>query len=389
MAITITYFPEIYSSLHDELFYVVKEPVKTIDPVTYPNYKFVGDVYIGGVLRARIKKVPDPSSGFGIFNVGAVVRSYLTSTFDPTFGQLRAQELGVNNFNLSIQIKFGEEYGGTIYPDMTLSVAQTFYNAHNGHGGAQNPLLFFVTNAVASVRPLTGTARLADRINLIPYFPTSTAAINVTVTPVGGGIVYATTVTPTAALSMQILNLAPANLNALQANTINAATTYYTVAIGAQTFRFDIICEAKYTPRMVHFLNRYGGFESKSFNKVSRYAVQVTKNDYGKLPYTVNGSGVVESSTTNKVYQEARPVYASHYIETKIYNTDLLTDDEFNWLADLVISPMVYNEEDNHDFIPIVVKNTNYDVIKEINEGEPQNLTLTFEYGPTLNAQYR
>jgi hypothetical protein len=390
MAYTIKYTPVQYSSLQDQLFYTVAEPTKTADPVTYPDYKFIGDVYVDGVMVARIKKVPDPVTGFGVFNIFQTARAYLATVFDPTFGQIRAQQLGDITFFLTITMKFGEEYGGTEFPNVVVDTSRIFFNSINGHGGPYNPSLFFVQNMVASNRPLTGQARLTERFNLLPYFPTSTSAISITVTPVGGGIVYSTTVTPGAAYSMQILNFAPANLNALQAGTITASTQYYNVTIGSQTFKFNMICEALYTPRMIHFLNRYGGFESKSFNKVSRYQVNTTKNDYGRLPFTIDPStGTITPSSTNKVYLESRPVYALTYTEKRIFNSDILTDDEWSWLTDLIISPMIYNEELNNDLFPVVLNNTNYETIQFVNDGEPQNLQLELQYGGTLNSQYR
>jgi hypothetical protein len=58
---TILATPPSFSSLQDDLVYTVSEPTHTSDPVTYPNYKFIGDVYVGSTLIARIKKVPIPS----------------------------------------------------------------------------------------------------------------------------------------------------------------------------------------------------------------------------------------------------------------------------------------------------------------------------------------
>ena len=108
--ITIQATPPAYSSVHGDLIYTVAEVVHTADPITYPNYKFIGDVYINSTLVARIKKVPDPVTKIGIFNVGQVVRNYIATTFNPTANSLVAQSLSLGQFNLSVTMKFGEEY---------------------------------------------------------------------------------------------------------------------------------------------------------------------------------------------------------------------------------------------------------------------------------------
>jgi hypothetical protein len=104
---TIQSTPPSYASVHADLLYVVAEPAKTADPVAYPNYKYICDVYVGGVLAARLKRVPDPTYKLGVFNIGAVVRNYMTSLFNPT-GALVSQVAGEPNFYLSVLVKFGK-----------------------------------------------------------------------------------------------------------------------------------------------------------------------------------------------------------------------------------------------------------------------------------------
>lgn len=387
MALVITFTPQDLCSFNDDIYYTVTSD-KTADPITYPDFKFIGDVYIGGVMVARLKKIPLPSNGVGVFNIGQIVRSYAATVFDPTFGQIVMQSLGDTLFNLEVQMKFGEEYSNTDFLNVTVDSIRVYFNNYNGRGGFPNTSLSLFANKVASNRSTTGQAMLSQRFNLIPYFPIAAApTISVTVTPSGGGIIYSTSFSP-AQYDMTILNFAPANLNALQAGTITAGTNYYDVAIGSQTYRFYVICEPIYTPVMIHFLNKFGGFESKSFNKVSRYNVDINKTTYGKYPYTIKDDGTVQNATTNKVYNEFTSVYSSQYTENKVFNTDFLTDADYSWLEDLALSPMIYLEEPNGDFFPILIKDSNYEIRKNIND-ELTNLTINVQYGQTLNAQYR
>lgn len=387
MSLTVAFTPPAYSSFNEDLIYTTKSD-KTADPSTYPNFKFIGDVYIGGLLVARLKKDPNPTTGVGVFNIGQVVRSYIQTLFNPTFGQLVMQVLGNQLFNLSVQMKFGESYNFTDFLNVTIDSMRPFFNSYNARGGAFNSSLAQVLDKVASNRSTFCQAILSQRFNLIPYFPTSTSSIPITITPAGGGIPYSTTIPVTSAYDMQIINLAPANLNAVQPGTITANTKHYDVVIGSQSYRFYVICEATYTPYMIHFLSKYGGFESKSFNKVSRYSIAITRTTFGKYPYTIGSDGVAQEATTNRVYNELSSTYASQYTESKVFNTDFLNDQDYSWLSDLMVSSMIYLEEPNGDFFPVVITDSNYDIKKNVNDGLT-NLTLTVSYGATLNAQYR
>lgn len=387
MSYTIQAAPPAYSSAHSDLIYTVADTVKVADPTTYPNLKFIGDVYVGATLVARLKKIPDPLTGIGIFNIGPVIRSYLSTAFNPLPNSLVSQELGTGAFNITVTMKFGEEYSYTDFLNVTVDAARIFFNNYNGRLiGVTSSLLAFV-DRVASNRPFIGQTLLSSPYNFLPYFPTSTTPVAVIVTPYGGGTVLSTTITPSAIYNLQLLNVSPVALNAGHPGTITKATYMYTVQVGLLTYTYQVICEPMYQPSMIHFLNQYGGFDSKLFTKVSRRTFGITKADFGKLPYTVDGSGNVSYKSNNGVYNENRSVYSSQYTEKLQLNSDLLTDQEYAWLADLVISPMVYIEDGGYIF-PCVLSDTTYEPKKAVND-DLTNLTMNIEYGTQLNAQFR
>ncbi len=378
--------PSVYSSVHDDLIYTVYD-AHAADSATFPNYKYIGDVYVGATLVARLKKVQDPTTGIGIFNIGQIVRNYLATTFNPTGGVLRAQTLADGQFKIAVIMKFGEEYSYTATLNIVADSARTFFNNYNGRLLGTTSSLSSKTDAFASNNPLRGQVTFASNFYLVPYFPTTVEAVTVTVTPTGGGSALLTSFTPLTIFDLQVLNLSPQALNAIASGTITSNTKSYTVTIGGLVYRIEIVCEPIYTTYMVHFLNRYGGFESKLFNKVSRKTFDVTKKDFGKLPYTVDGAGVPTYKNANGVYNESRSVYSSQFKEKMVLNTDLLTDGEYQWLADLIISPMVYLEEAGY-FFPVVLSENTYDFRKVIND-DLSNLTISLEFGNQLNAQYR
>jgi hypothetical protein len=386
MALEIKYTPPIYSSLHGDLIYTVADADKVSDPTTYTNFKFIGDIYIGGNLIARVKRVPDPVTGIGIFNVAAIVRAYVATIFNPTPGILIAQALTENEFYVNVDMHFGEEWDYTPTYNILGDTPRSFVNSYNGRFVGATSLLAAKNQKVASNRPTTGFAFLTTNFLFVPYFQYTAGAVPFSVTPSGGGSGFSTSFTPTV-VDMNLLNVSPITLNALHAGCITPATTSYAVTIGSQTYVIKLICEPIYQPYMIHFLNQYGGFDSKIFSKVSRKILQIERKDYGRLPYTVDSDGQVSYSSSNGVFNEERSTYSSLWKETMSLNSDILMDEEYIWLQDLLLSPMIYLEDGGY-FYPIVITDTNYEPKKVIND-DLTNLVINIEFGKQLNAQFR
>lgn len=392
MAIVINTNPGIYFSANGDLLFVVYEATKANDPVTYPDYKYVADVYIGAVLAVRIKKVPQPDNKRGVFNIGDIVRNYVQSIFNPVALALQAQQLGLEQFFVKVTVKFGEEYAFTLYTNLTVDDERTYFSHYNGRLYGQNTILGSYTDLVLSTRPIINNIKSDNVNNFIPYFPTSTAAVTVQIKTYDQSnsniSTFSGTVTPSTANTLQLINVGVAVLNDAFSNQINAAVKYFTVKVGATSlYQFNLICEPRFETYTVHFLNKLGGFETREFTKVSRKVLAITKTEFGKLPYTIDASGNVAYSNSNNVYNETQSVYASQYTEKVTINTDILSDAEYTWLSELVLSPLIYIERSGY-FIPAAILQTNYTFNKFVND-KLTNLTIDFSFGEIFNAQYR
>jgi hypothetical protein len=75
MALVISNFPVTYSSANDDLVCTCLES----SLYTQTNFKYICDVYIGGVKVAQLKSFPNPATNYGVFNIGNVVRNYVNS----------------------------------------------------------------------------------------------------------------------------------------------------------------------------------------------------------------------------------------------------------------------------------------------------------------------
>jgi hypothetical protein len=388
---TIQATPADYSSVQFDLIYTVAEPTHTSDPATYPNYKFIGDVYIGGVLVARIKKVPDPATGIGIFNVGQVVRNYIKTVFNPAANAIIAQKMGDGEFSVTVTMEFGEEYAYTMYTSLIVDSARTFYNNYNNRVRGEISSLSTFLNKVVTSRPVVTPVRDDSSFNFISYFPSTTVSVAIQIKSYNYSnsliATYNTTFSPDSAGQLHIINASKAAINGVNPGMINDSIKYYTVKVGTDLYQFNLECEPVYQVYTLHFLNKYGGFESKDFSKVSRKTIDIEKKDFGKLPYTVDASGAVSYKSSNNVYNESRSVYSSQYKEKMVLNTDNLTDQEYAWLGELILSPMVYMEDAGY-FYPVVISESSYEPKKNVND-DITNLTINIEFGEQLNAQFR
>lgn len=392
MAITIQHTPGTYFSVHGDLIFVVCDIVKANDPATYPDYRYIADIYIDSVQVARLKAYPNPENKMGIFNISNIVRNYIAAIFNPT-GNFSSQTLGDGEFYKEVQVKFGEEYDFTLYTNITEDTSRFYYNHYNGRLIGNSTILSTYTDKIASARPQTTPVRSDSQRNLVPYFQTGPAALIVATSYTKSGAVVDTLFGATGALGtnpvMKVFDFSTAAMNAVQPGFINPLVVgYYTVVIGdGSIYRFDLACEPRYEIFTLHFLNRFGGFESRDFTKVSRKTIDIEKSEFGKLGYTMDSSGVVSYYNSNNVYNETRSVFSSQYKEKMTLNTDILTDAEYRWLSDLILSPMVYVEMDGY-FIPCAITDNNYEFRKAIND-KLTSLTVSIEFGEQFNAQYR
>ncbi|MFT3679435.1 MAG: hypothetical protein QM791_04130 [Ferruginibacter sp.] len=397
MSYSIKAVPVYLSSLQGDLIYTVAYPEHTSDPVTFPNFKFVADVYVGATMVARLKKVPDPVTSIGIFNIGNIVRNYIATQFNPQAGILLAQRLGVGEFSLNVTLKFGEEYAYTLYTNLITDSERTFFNNYNGRLTGNTSSLDNLEDHPLTTRPLNTPVRCDANFNFVPFLPSNTSEFELAIKTYdfSGNMVQDLYryFTPASAFQLHIFNLSKTTINNLLPGMVNDGVKYYTVSFNSPntpedtTLIFTQQCECVYDRYTLHFLNKYGGFESKDFMKVSRKTISIEKKDFGKLTYTVDSSGQVSYRNSNNVYNESRSVYASQYKERMTLNSDFLNDQEYRWLQELVLSPMVYLEQDGF-FFPVVISENNYEQRKTVND-ELTNLTLSIEFGDQLNAQFR
>jgi hypothetical protein len=398
MSYDLKYEPVAFSSAHGDLVYVVHDTVKANAPLTYPNFKYVADVYVGGAMVSRLKIVPDPVNQFGVFNIGNIVRNYVDSQLtNPNFSAIKSDVL--ENYFAYTHIKFGNEYGVTpvLTTNLLMSSELNFYNYYTGRLVGVFENLSPYEAKILSTRPLRTNYMSGTSKYLIPFFINdSNYDLIISAYTASGSYISGVTIPQTPEISMPVIyNLSAVNINAIYPTIIPANAAYYTVTFDVEdppggwtqlTYRFDIVCEPRYTAYTLHFLNRLGGYESYSFSKVSKRGIDITKKDFTKLKYTIDSNGEM-SYNNGYVMNDDKVTYYGNFKERLELNSDWLTQDQLTWLSELVKSPQVYIEE-NGFLVPFTITDQSFE-FKQMASDRHFNLKIAGEYGDIKNVQYR
>jgi hypothetical protein len=410
MALTITNQPVVLSSANDDLVYTCLES----SLYSQTNFKYICDIYIGGVRVAQLKAFPNPVSHYGVFNIGNVVRNYVSSilTYLPFTAGIRVDKfLSHTTF---VECKFGYEYGTNVAQYLNINTTTNYfsnsYNKRKTSSILSNPILSYKKDNFATNMPAKIDVYLTTTSNaplLIPFYngvvyPSSpqnivfkvnrykkdgTYTLSSAITSTGSAIDY----------TMIQLNLSPASLNAALASTfIDENTLYYNVvaAINSASGYFDVTssnfypyCENKYEVFTLVWLNQYGGYDSYQFSKKSKRSYASEKKTFERIPYSINSSTGAMTYFSQGIMNESTIVYDSKFKESMSFNTNILDEITYEWLAELILSPSVFVVIDSA-FIPVVVKETNYDFKKRVND-KVYNLAINVELNQQMNTQYR
>jgi hypothetical protein len=142
----------------------------------------------------------------------------------------------------------------------------------------------------------------------------------------------------------------------------SGATTYF-----SRTFLIDTSCQ-KYSPIRLHWLNNLGGFDAYTFTKVSRNFTDIERKMFKKF----------QPLNYPKTFR-AKTNYYTKLTDTIQINSDGLTDAEWIGLKELVLSPVVMMEY-GATYIPVNIKESNYEEKIYINDRQISSLQLTIEY---------
>lgn len=368
------------SSVTNEMIFVVKETVKSIDPVTYPDYKYIAEVFVNSVRVGKLKAFPDPDYNYGVFDVSTILRDFV-----PEYGLDLSSDTVDYDVRLSYQIKFGEEYGGVEYLDVLTDSTRTCMRSYEVAPYSDTQI--YPAAGLASNMPSQRTAfhspgKTSNTFEyfLIPYYSNVTGITNLTAT-------YKDK-TGTTLNSATYDNSTYPAYKVRQVYIGNADDDTKTIVIsGNVSFTINVEC-TKHPVFTVVWLNKFGAYDSQHFAMVSQRSVDIDRKTYEKKKYQIDNSGALTYSA-NQVYYGGKRTFAASAKQRYKLTSHILSDDEYAWLEELLTSTDVYIYAVGFSaFIPAVITNSNYDKKTYLNSRLDKILTLEIEYASPYNSQF-
>jgi hypothetical protein len=357
------------------------------------NFKFVAVVKnAAGTILAKLKAPVYTGTSYGVFNLSRILQNYVT--FD--FNQATTIPAKCSNSFLAYSVEFGEEYGGTEYLNLTSDTGKYTWNGlfSKWESEAVNDYEIAIPSSrkfLTTVRSRRVTRAQYDYLYFLRGAATGVDEVEVKAYDAAGN---ATTSVidqtfNTTAKDEYLLRMAAGvvNLNQIPSaslisgtagSVVPVGTVYYTIqlkqSIGndpcSETYRFDVIEEcSKYTPRVLYFLNRLGGFETLRCGMLNRDTFEVQRKQLKRNTYEFTGTQYGRDTAAHGIAS-----YSTTKTRKVILNTDFLNATEWQWVDDLLSSPIVYLD----GTIPVNITNTSMEVF-DLNDG-PQQLRIEVEY---------
>ncbi len=375
MSITIQASPSGEVGVNDSLWHIASSTNSGSS-----NFKYVFDMYVNGVQLTRIKTFPDPTTLRGYLDASDIVRSQFT------YEWLQWDEVANDNLildspnasgeiSLTYQVRYGEEVSGVLTTNLA-SGNTTVYN-------------FVDTAFKRRVSRLQGRlfSPLSDRDIqhvyiplsgdlLIPYYGNTDISVE---DDLGNSYPIIASATDT----FNQLNISPKAINKTIGGTprITAANKYYDVILEAAIIRVHFICDSRYTPYQLHFINHYGMWETATFELASKLTMDVEKQNYMRRPYTL-GNSAANYFESGNLYRQSKLTHDSRRKYKYKLTMNAPTDKDYLWLEQLVASPKVVFAYDGY-YYPVTLMANNYDFRQFMTDKlQPFEVEFELEYNP-------
>lgn len=390
MAITINTNPAAGSSVHDNMWHVV-----TSDNSGQTDFKYVFDIYVNGVQKIRVKQFPEPGTGKAYFDAGPIVRNEMTyQWFEPTNAGAITYEPGLGGeAGIIYALRVGEDFSGLT----TLNMASGEVSGYNWAPPLFQRRVVNISDKIDkwfTNRPLITNTKLAENL-FVPFYTTPGQELTLCLdkfdannNQIGSQF---TTVPANYNNGFIQLNIGTTALSATFSTTFDSSVKYYEVYfyngfINYDKIRVYPVCNPKFTPVPIHFMNRWGMWDTHRFDLLSKLNMKVDRKDFGKRDYQFNGNSVDYMSTSNRYY-EGKINYSNIANWTYKLNSDALSDDEYVWLAELFTSTQILMEIDGYCY-PVTIMRDTYEYNKFVSD-RLKAFDVEFEFNSSRMTQLR
>ena len=408
MAITIQSSPAPYSSMHDDLWFV-----SSSTNIGELAFKFVYDVYVNGSQVSRTKVYPSPSAegSYGVFNASPMVRSFVTNYFEPSGSSILVSSN--DKIKVDSQIRVGEEYvsGGSLIT--TSNLASGALAAYNYYPPLFADILFVNNNTPLVLSDYYDnlllenftddwiTERETEKITIeygdnfyATYFKITAGTYNafIDVLNEAGSVIDTVSGGITFTGEMNLFNCQAGHINTFAGRTLVTEDTYgYNVYLKrgvaiSRKLQFIQKCYPKYRQYNLHFLNRLGGWDTMKFALVNKRSTELQRASYRRNDWQLSGNAMSNIDSYNK-YNETTLNYAIQHKDKFHLISDWVSEQDYEWLAQLFASTIVYMEVQGAYF-PVTISSTNYEYKLETSD-KLFNFEIDIEIGKYLTSQFR
>lgn len=403
MAFTIIQSPGAEYSLHSALWHVV-----TSSNSAASDFRFVFDIQAVDqatatlVPLAIIKAVPD-AAGYGRIDVSRIIRTYLESYFTPD-ASAPPLALDTNLWTVLYHIDYGEEYGSVYYPGLDADYYTARNSYHNDMPGAEpeSPTYGLGFKWLTS-RDINEVWTAKTGSTFLSYLSDPAEAHSIQVqelssagTPTGS-LITSDPFTTTGTLL--VLNLSIASIMAAAYPGLGIPAGFANVdGYRIRMFRADgttandwfyvrFLCQPKNEATALHFLNKFGGFDTFHFTGPTRKGLQMERKTFQRDGVVSNSGVLKEYSTATKVYGDTTIQYYGKQNWNRRLNSGYLRDVDHLWLYELIASPQVYMESNGY-YYPVIIKTAEWS--EKINKVDKMyNLEIEVETTRQVFSQSR
>jgi hypothetical protein len=377
MAITIISTPNQFMAAYNQVAYEVSS-----NNTAQPNFNFIVDVnQTSGTNNplARLKYPVQPSSAQLQFDVGNVIKNYVSFDFFNATGTLYAPN---TNSRLKYYVDFRELYDVSGIPTLSgvLASNPTTPSTSSFRWGG---------NSIFDFEDFSGTAYYDLRVEnygflnyqgeevctlsqnkVLTFFDPNRVVIKIRLSTSSG---YEYTFTPTTREYLYNINagkflIDTSGLTPTGNNYVIRLLDVSDNTIALKSFRYVQECSQYETIRL-HWMNKLGGWDSFNFIKNSSRAIDIERKQF-KAPLEIG------YSKSDRLKQN----YNTTITDVININSDWVSDEVSELLEELATSPLIYLERSATNFIAVNIVNNSYDVRKYMSDRKLFNVSFDIEY---------
>ena len=371
MAITILATPKDFAPVYNKMEYLI-----TSDNYTEPNFAHLVDIYINGsgTKAVRLRIPVRPSDNYGKVDIHRVLETFLTSDVGNPLGIAGTYE--APNSSLTYIVKFGEEFGEPVVqtPDLTTDISRDAFNASLEKANFINwDVTDYELNGTS--KKFLTNAPDNNKVSINShgwlYYKEETVLTHFTVNTYdsAGLVISSFRIDPTTTSGdIQFVPSSPASLNnianinllaGVQPIIIDTVASYNIQAEGVglysevKTFVIEENC--KYDVNTLIFQNNLGGFDNFTFYLGDESTTAIERKDM-----KVNVDTVVANDIVYSMNEREKVTYYTKKSTSLKLMSDWITEEESNWLLELMSSPEIYLQDGDELIAVARIKASSY-----------------------------